>query len=122
MPGAPALTRPAPQDTAGPGDQLVLAVHVPRRAHEIQPLFDGAHAAMKESYPLTEEALSVRRKTNSLRKIHSAFKKACCKFAKPPTPEEAFPRKWSTRPVAALCAWPALLHGLWQAIWNWLVN
>jgi hypothetical protein len=93
MPGAPALTRPAPQDTAGPGDQLVLAVHVPRRAHEIQPLFDGAHAAMKESYPLTEEALSVRRKTNSLRKIHSAFKKACCKFAKPPTPEEAFPEK-----------------------------
>ncbi len=92
-PGAPALTRPALQVPAGPGDQQVLAVHVPRRAREIQPLFDGANAAKEESYPLTEEALIVRRGHKGVAPLCAAFKKTCCSFAKPSTPEEAFPEK-----------------------------
>lgn len=92
-PGAPALTRPALQVPAGPGDQQVLAVHVPRRAREIQPLFDGANAAKEESYPLTEEALIVRRGHKGVGPICAAFRKTCCSLAKPSTPEEAFPEK-----------------------------
>jgi hypothetical protein len=92
---APALTLQASRaSSACPADGAqVLAVHVPRRAHEIQALLDGASAAIEEPYPLSEEALSARRRGAKVIDICSAFKKACCTFARPPTQDAAFPTK-----------------------------
>ena len=91
-PGAPERTRPALQADLGDRAQA-LAVHVPRQADDIQPLLDGASAAMEEAYPLSEEALAVRRGGAKIIDICSAFKRACCTFAKPLTPDKGFPAK-----------------------------